>query len=214
MCSRRIHWRIFLNGNLPVSPSKQSLSDVLPRCEWISPSPSGEWFSECANSSNLQIRAFAQRAAVNNGYYFVGLINKAFIILSWHIFTWFYIIAVKIFVGRIYIVQIYINIMRMDTDHSLEYSNLLMENKENIVTYQNVCQLTIKIIVLGLSSFYFGYCLTYFSTFSSATCLAVYPPLFRSMAKPFPTPLKEYWLVFYQWVPYSAQVLALCWWSF
>jgi hypothetical protein len=47
--------------------------------------------------------------------------------------------------------------------------NLLLEQRENKITYHNVCQLVTKVIVLCLSPFYFGYCLTYLSTFSVTT---------------------------------------------
>ena len=48
---------------------------------------------------------------------------------------------------------------------SYEYMNLEMAKPER--TYQNLSRLLNKIIVLCFSSFYFGYCLTYLSTFSA-----------------------------------------------
>jgi hypothetical protein len=45
------------------------------------------------------------------------------------------------------------------------YENLQFEGDKKI-TYQNTGIMTAKIVVLCLSPFYFGYCLTYLSTFN------------------------------------------------
>lgn len=53
-----------------------------------------------------------------------------------------------------------------DSDENLsKYQQLLFEGTREKITYQNVTELTMRIVTLCLSSFYFGYCLTYFSTF-------------------------------------------------
>lgn len=53
-------------------------------------------------------------------------------------------------------------------ENSPKYQHLMFEDARETITYQNVPALTMRIVTLCLSSFYFGYCLTYFSTFEPA----------------------------------------------
>jgi hypothetical protein len=46
--------------------------------------------------------------------------------------------------------------------------HLFIEAPIKVNSYQNLCSLTTMVILLCFSSFYFGYCLTYLSTFSTA----------------------------------------------
>ena len=49
------------------------------------------------------------------------------------------------------------------------YQILMLEGTEQRLTYHNTCSLTIKVVFLCISSFYFGYCLTYLSTLINNT---------------------------------------------